>query len=136
MRLENELRVWKFFSFSWTEIGLSESELQSHVEGLHINQLSINEIKVVLYSQVLWGFAWISLSILFCFIPLVGVLIASRMMPDWEFDNIWLKHKYLHIQKCRWFYVFCPLAWIGWLVGYMVCRRTMKLISSFYVSIK
>ncbi len=90
---EQRFKVWEILSYAWTEIGVTDDECVSDVQKAGLTPNDLKAIDEIIFRNLAFSFAPLS----FLLLP----MCLWMAMPDWGFDEEWLRKK-MNQWNARW----------------------------------
>ena len=104
----NKEQIWIFISYWWTEIGLSEEEIDDLFGRMNINPNNLSEVRKAIFWEYCGAFAMYTLW---------SFLTIGIILPDWGFEEKYVRSKVFNwLRRPVIFSLFNPL----WLLGYLL----------------
>ena len=115
------IAVWEIFSYSWTEIGILDSECAEIALAGEITAADLPQVDRVFFRDVCLAFAVESF--------LVFPMMLWMVMPDWGFDDAWLAQKMERwYAKPYWVHLLNPIRWAGYPVSLLFALRYRAML--------
>lgn len=122
--------VWNAVSMAWTEIGLGEPEIPPIAAELRATYPQWDEVRRVIYGDVLGSFALESGLLPLAAGSIIGMFLITPF-PDWGYEETYLRRRMQRWYRLpRWWHFLNPIRLIGYpfaiLFAFGLCRRLKR----------
>ena len=126
--MSDNFDIWIVVSYSWAEIGLEEQDFAKYAEKTIANHQTWEDVNAIIIKDVCASFAFESFLLFPC--------MLWFLMPDWEYDNDYLKNRMKSwYAKPYWTHFINPLRVLGFPLALLFSNGVRKKLKREYQKI-